>query len=176
MRKLLFSALALAACSAPAIQAITVSTPSNGAQLTSPFTVTASATTCAGVPAVSMGYSIDSGTALIEPTSFSAKVTASAGAHVLHVKCWGKNTHDEKLLNITVVAAPVSDITVATPSNGATVSPTFTLTASTRTCASKPAVSMGYSIDSGTDVIKPTSFTASVSAPAGAHVLHVKCW
>jgi len=176
MRKLLFAALTLAACSAPAIQAITVSTPSNGAQLTSPFTVTASTTTCAGVPAVSMGYSIDSGTAVIEPISFSARVYASAGSHVLHVKCWGKNTHDEKLLNITILAAPVSDITVSTPSNGATVSPTFTLTASTRTCASKPAVSMGYSIDSGTAVIEPTSFTASVSAPAGAHVLHVKCW
>jgi hypothetical protein len=131
---------------------------------------------CAGVPAVSMGYSIDNGTAVIEPTSFSAKVSAAAGTHVLHVKCWGKNTHDEVLLNITVATAPVSDITVTTPSNGATVSSPFTLTASTKTCASKPAVSMGYSIDSGTAVIEPTSFTASVSATAGAHVLHVKCW
>lgn len=123
-----------------------------------------------------MGYSIDSGTAVIEPTSFTAKVSAAAGSHVLHVKCWGKNTHDEKLLNITVLAAQASDITVVTPSNGATVSSPFTLTASTKTCASKAAVSMGYSIDSGTAVIEPTSFTASVSATAGAHVLHVKCW
>jgi len=176
MRKLLFAAMALVACTTPITHAITVSTPSNGAQVTSPFTVSASTTTCAGVPAVSMGYSIDSGTAVIEPTSFSAKVTAAAGVHVLHVKCWGQNAHAEVLLNITVLAAHVSDITVVTPSNGATVTSPFTLTASTRTCASKPAVSMGYSIDSGTAVIEPTSFTASVSASAGAHVLHVKCW
>jgi hypothetical protein len=175
MKRFLFAALALVGCTA-SIQAITVSTPTNGAQLTSPFTVTASTSMCAGVPAVSMGYSIDNGTAVIEPTSFSAKVSAAAGTHVLHVKCWGKNTHDEVLLNISVATAPVSDITVTTPSNGATVSSPFTLTASTKTCASKLAVSMGYSIDSGTAVIEPTSFTASVSATAGAHVLHVKCW
>jgi len=173
---LLFAVLALVACTAPITQAISVSTPSTGAQLGSPFTVTASTTTCAGVPAVSMGYSIDSGTAVIEPTFFSAKVSASAGAHVLHVKCWGKNTHDEKLINITVLAAPVSDIAIATPGNGATLTSPFALTASTRTCASKAAVSMGYSIDGGTAVIEPTSFTASVSAAPGAHVLHVKCW
>lgn len=176
MKKLLFAVLALVACTAPNTQAITVSTPSNGSQLTSPFTVTASTTTCAGVPAVSMAYSIDSGTDVIEPTSFSAKVSATAGSHVLHVKCWGKNTFDEKLFNITVLAAPVSDITVVKPGNGATLTSPFTLTASTRTCASKPAVSMGYSIDSATAVIEPTSFTASVSALLGAHVLHVKCW
>src|SRR5512141_2014942 len=142
--------MALVACIAPA-HAITVSTPSNGAQLTSPFVVTASTTTCAGLPAVSMGYSIDSGTAVIEPTSFTAKATAAPGAHVLHVKCWGQNVHAEVLLNITVLAAPVSDITVVTPSNGATVTTPFTLTASSRTCGSKPAVSMGCSIDSGKD-------------------------
>jgi hypothetical protein len=176
MRKLLFAALALVACTAPIANAITVSTPSNGAQLTSPFTVTASTTTCAGLPAVSMGYSIDSGTAVIEPTSFTAKVTAAPGPHVLHVKCWGQKVNDQVLLNITVLAAPVSDISVATPSSGATVTSPFTLTASTKTCASKPAVSMGYSIDSGTAVIEPTAFSASVSASAGAHVLHVKCW
>ena len=175
MKRFLFAALALVGCTA-SIQAITVSAPTNGAQLTSPFTVTASTSMCAGVPAVSMGYSIDSGTAMIEPTSFTAKVATSAGKHVLHVKCWGKNTHDEVLLNITVAAAAISDITVTTPSNGATLSSPFTLTASTKTCASKPAVSMGYSIDSGTAVIEPTSFSAAVSAPSGAHVLHVKCW
>jgi len=176
MKTLLFAALALATLSVPA-QAITVYSPSNGATLTSPFVVSASTSTCASLPAVSMGYSIDSGKAVIEPTSFSASVSAAPGTHILHVKCWGKKVHDEVLLSITVLAATSgSDITVATPSKGATVSSPFTLTASTRTCASKPAVSMGYSIDSGSAIIEPTSFTASVTATPGAHVLHVKCW
>jgi hypothetical protein len=124
-----------------------------------------------------MGYSIDSGPTTIEPTSFSAYVTATPGSHVLHVKCWGKNANGVVSLNITVTSGTgTSNISVATPSNGATVSSPFTVAASATTCAGKPAVSMGYSIDSGKAVIEPTSFTASVSASSGAHVLHVKCW
>jgi hypothetical protein len=83
--------------------AIAVVTPANGAQVPSPFVLIASAKTCESVPAVSMGYSIDDGPAIIVSTSFSAMVTASEGAHVLHVKCWGQQTSNEVTLNITVV-------------------------------------------------------------------------
>ena len=148
MKTLLFAALALATLSVPA-QAITVYSPSNGATVPSSFVVSASTTTCAGLPAVSMGYSIDSGTAVIEPTSFSASVSASPGSHVLHVKCWGEKVHDEVLLNITVQSSSsTSDIKIAAPTAGTTLTSPFTVSASVNTCASKPAVSMGYSIDS----------------------------
>jgi hypothetical protein len=176
MKTLLFAALALGTFSIPS-QAITVYSPSNGATVTSPFVVSASTTTCAGLKAVSMGYSIDSGKAVIEPTSFSASVSAAPGSHILHVKCWGQKVHDEVLLNVTVQSGTSgSDIKIAAPTLGASLGSPFTVSASVKTCASKPAVSMGYSIDSGTSVIEPTAFTASVSATAGAHVLHVKCW
>ncbi len=188
MKILTLAAVALTACTMPTISAITskseatststiaVTTPANGAQVTSPFTLIASTTMCASKPAVSMGYSIDDGAAIIEPISFSVPVTASEGAHVLHVKCWGQGVNAEVLLNITVLAAPQSNITVTTPENGAEVTSPFKLVASATTCASQPAVSMGYSLDSGEAVIESTSFSASVSASAGAHVLHVKCW
>jgi hypothetical protein len=178
MRNFLFAAVAFAASIVPA-SAITVSAPANGAQVTSPFTVTASTSTCASKSAVSMGYSLDSGSAVIEPTSFTASVTASKGAHVLHVKCWGPQVNSEVLLNITVVSAlsaPVSNITVTAPANGAQLTSPFTVAASATICASKPAVSMGYSIDGGSAVVESTSFSAPVKATAGAHVLHVKCW
>lgn len=174
MKTLLFAALAVATLSVSA-HAITVSTPANGATVKSPFVLTASTKTCASLPAVSMGYSIDSGAAIIEPTSFSASVTATPGVHVLHVKCWGQKVNDQILMNITVTAAS-SNITVATPFNGAQLTSPFQLTASATTCASLPAVSMGYSIDSGQAIIEPTSFSTQVSAATGAHVLHVKCW
>src|SRR5512146_3380567 len=101
MKALLLAVLAVATSSVPA-HAISVYSPSNGAIVTSPFVVSASTTTCAGLPAVSMGYSIDDGRAVIEPTSFSASVSAAPGSHVLHVKCWGQKVHAEVLLNITV--------------------------------------------------------------------------
>lgn len=176
MRTLLFAAFALTAFSIP-VKAITVTAPANGAKVTSPFLLTAGTRTCASLPAVSMGYSIDDGKAIIEPTSFSAQVTATPGSHVLHVKCWGQKVNDQVLLNITVLNATTgTDISVATPFNGASVKSPFTVTASVKTCASVPAVSMGYSIDDAKAVIEPTSFSALVVATAGTHVLHVKCW
>src|SRR5437763_3899802 len=122
MKALLFAIVTIAGSIVPA-SAITVTAPSAGASLTSPFNLVASTTTCASVAAVSMGYSIDSGSANIEPTSFSAQVVASPGAHVLHVKCWGKQTNDQVLMNITILAAPASTatITVNSPANGATL-------------------------------------------------------
>jgi hypothetical protein len=176
MKTFLFAALALTACTVAA-PAITVTTPANGAQVTSPFLLVASTTTCGSVPAVSMGYSVDSGASVIELTSFSAYVSASAGTHVLHVKCWGEQANSQVLLNINVVPATgTSNFTIATPANGAAVTSPFLLTASISTCDSVPAVSMGYSVDSGAAVIEPTSFSAYVTASVGTHVLHVKCW
>lgn len=174
MKTCFLAMLAFAASTIPA-SAITVVTPSNGAVLTSPFKLDASTSTCGGVPAVSMGYSIDHNTATIEPISFSAMIIASPGPHVLHVKCWGKEVNAQVLLNITILGA-TSNISVTSPSNGTTLASPFTLEASTKTCGSVPAVSMGYSIDSGPTTIEPTSFSASVSASAGTHTLHVKCW
>lgn len=173
--KIRLSAMLVLAAFAIPVSAITVVTPSNGAVLTSPFKLEASTSTCGGVPAVSMGYSIDSNTAIIEPTSFSAMVAANSGAHVLHVKCWGKEVNSQLLLNITVVAA-ASNISVASPANGATLTSPFELVASTKTCASVPAVSMGFSIDNGSTTIEPTSFNAYVTASLGVHTLYVKCW
>ena len=119
MKTRLFALLAFAASTIP-MSAITVVTPSNGAALTSPFKLVASTSTCGGVPAVSMGYSIDSDTATIEPTSFSAMVVASPGAHILHVKCWGKKVNAQVFLNIKIVSA-TSSISVASPTNGTTL-------------------------------------------------------
>ncbi len=175
MKILFFVMLTLATACVSSASNISVVTPANDSHVNSTFQLTASTTICGGVPAVSMGYSIDSGSATIEPTAFTAMVPASAGAHALHVKCWGQQTHDEKLLQITV-AAPSSNIRVSSPENGTEIKSPFTLIASTTTCAGVPAVSMGYSIDSGSSTIEPISFTAMVLSSTGAHVLHVKCW
>ena len=103
MKYSFFVFLALAASAASA-SAITVTTPASGAQVTSPFTLVASTTTCNSKPAVSMGYSIDYGVTSIVPVSFSSLVLAGVGPHILHVKCWGTNgAAGDTDLNITVV-------------------------------------------------------------------------
>ncbi len=170
--------MAITATTARTASAINVITPTSGASVTSPFTLQASSATCGSVSTASMGYSIDSGSAVIEPTSFAASVTATSGSHTLHVKCWGKGTAEQVLLPITVAAqaSAAPNIVVSSPASGANVSSPFTVVAKSTTCGGVSTASMGYSIDSGAAVIEPTSFTASVTATSGSHTLHVKCW
>ena len=178
--KIPFISALLFMASTVAASAITVTAPANGAQVTSPFSVVASTSTCGSVPAVSMGYSIDSGQAVIEPTSFSATVTASPGAHVLHVKCWGQKVSDQVLLNITVASASTSTgsgsgITVTAPANGAQLTSPFSIVASATNCGPSATTSMGYSIDGGHTVSEPAPFSVTVSANPGSHALVIKC-
>ena len=112
MKRLLCSLSLLMAGVVPGY-AITVTTPASGAQVTSPFQLTASTSTCSSKPAASMGYSIDSGTTTITTTSFTAAVSAPTGAHVLHVKCWGTKVNQEVSIDITVIPSTVSTPTLS---------------------------------------------------------------
>ena len=117
MKYTFFSFLGVLAIAIPAC-AITVTTPTNGAEVSSPFKLVASTDSCDSKQALSMGYSIDYGATTITKTSFSAMVIAGDGPHVLHVKCWGpKGAIGHEVLNITVVP---SSVTI--PSNITTVS------------------------------------------------------
>ncbi|MGC1460857.1 MAG: hypothetical protein WA802_01565 [Terracidiphilus sp.] len=115
MKTVIYTLLTLMGGVCPAM-AITVTTPSNGARLTSPFTLTANTATCGSQPAVSMGYSLDYGATTVVPTSFNALVIAGNGQHVLHVKCWGsKGAAVDDPLEVTVVPpSPAPPATIVT--------------------------------------------------------------
>lgn len=141
--------------------AITVKSPLNGATATSPFTLIASTATCHAKPAVSMGYSIDHAVATIEPTSFTAKVIATPGKHILHVKCWGKEVNDEVLLNISVVPTPPL-APAATP----TFSPAAGKYASTQVVTLSDATAgatIYYTKDGSAPTTSSTPYTAPLS-------------
>jgi hypothetical protein len=82
----LFAAMAI-----PALAGITVNSPASGAQVGSPFTLSATAANCSSQNVAAMGYSFDnsSNTTIIDNTSIDAQIQSSAGAHTLHVKAWG---------------------------------------------------------------------------------------
>jgi hypothetical protein len=76
---------------APAFATVTVGSPGNGADVSSPFTLSADSSTCSSQPVVSMGYSFDNSTdtTTVNGTSLNAPVSSATGAHTLHVKAWG---------------------------------------------------------------------------------------
>lgn len=169
----------------------TVSSPGAGA-VTSPFTLSANASTCSSQPVSTMGYSLDSSsdTTVVDGTSIDTSVSASTGNHTLHVKSWG----DKGASCVTDVAIDVTGsssstaaqdasvsadgISVSSPANGATVSSSFTVAATAGSCSGQAVGSMAYSIDSGglAGTISGTSLDTTASASSGAHTLHVKSW
>lgn len=94
MRTLRRSAAALcvfAASSSPVFAGITVSSPANNTQVSSPFTLSASAAKCSSQNVTSMGYSLDSGssTTTVTGDSLDVSVNAPAGPHTVKVIATG---------------------------------------------------------------------------------------
>jgi hypothetical protein len=76
----------------PAFASVTVNSPVNATEVTSPFKLSAISTTCSNQTVGAMGYSLDnsSDTTIVHGTSVDASVPSPTGSHVLHVKSWGE--------------------------------------------------------------------------------------
>jgi hypothetical protein len=70
---------------------VTVSSPGNGASVSSPFSLSAWATTCSGQSVSAVGFSLDNSpeTTVVYSQSIKTQVGSPAGNHTLHVKAWG---------------------------------------------------------------------------------------
>jgi len=90
-QKLFIGSSVLALLASPAFATVTVSSPGNGAQVSSPFTLSADAPNCSSQAISAMGYSFDSSTSttIVNGASLNTSVTSPTGSHVLHVKAWG---------------------------------------------------------------------------------------
>lgn len=91
VKKLVAASSLLMTLSLPAWASVTVNSPANGSQVTSPFTLSAIATICSLQPVAAIGYSLDgsSDTTIVNGTTVGASVAASAGGHILHAMAWG---------------------------------------------------------------------------------------
>jgi len=91
LQKLSIGSSVLALLASSAFAGVTVSSPGNGAQVSSPFTLSADAASCSSQNVAAMGYSFDSSpnTTIVNGTSIQASVSSTAGSHTLHVKAWG---------------------------------------------------------------------------------------
>ena len=171
---------------AQAFAAVTVSSPANGSDVTTPFALTASASSCSSQAISAMGYSLDNSanTTIVVGTSLNASVTAATGVHTLHVKSWGNGgascvTDVAITVQGAATSAAFSDtVSVRSPSSGASVMSPFALVASSASCAGNQTSAMGYSFDNSpsTTIVNATSIDTSVTAANGTHILHVKAW
>lgn len=107
-----------------ALAGITVNNPVNGTDVSSPFTLSAWASSCSNQSVTTMGYSFDSSsdTTVVKGQSIDTSVSSSSGGHTLHVKAWGENGSScVTSISITVKTASASSETTV-PSTADTVS------------------------------------------------------
>lgn len=161
----------------------TVTSPYGGSTVSSPFTLTATASSCSSQSITAMGYSLDSSanTVIVTGGYLQQSVSASQGGHTIHVKAWGVSgavcVTDVSVVVNTSTASSNGPV-VNSPISGSSVSSPFTLSAYDSTCSGQPVSAMGYSVDSSTSssVVYSTTLNASVSSGTGGHTLHVKAW
>ena len=82
--------LVLAAAMVPALAQTVVTSPTNGEQVSSPFTLNMTASTCSSQPVSAVGYSLDNSgsTSSWHAQYINGPVAAPSGWHTLHVKVW----------------------------------------------------------------------------------------
>jgi hypothetical protein len=99
--------------------AVTISSPTNGETVHSPFTLSADASTCSSQPISAMGYSLDSSpdTTTFAKSSIDTSVSAGTGTHTVHVKAWGdKGAVCVAEVDITIDTTVDDMLTASSPS------------------------------------------------------------
>lgn len=91
LKKFCLSSSVLATMTIPAFAGVNVTTPANGAQVASTFSLAADAATCSSQPVIAMGYSMDSGgdQKVSSGTTLQGSMSAGPGTHTVHAKAWG---------------------------------------------------------------------------------------
>lgn len=129
MKKLLFPSALLFALIAgvPAFAEVSISNPGSGAEVSSPFSLSADSSSCSGQSVSTMGYSLDgsSDTTVVKGSSIDTRISAGTGSHTLHVKSWG----DKGASCVSDVAIHVTSeaTSSAVPESAASVSSIQTL-------------------------------------------------
>lgn len=107
-RNLTLACTGILPLSISAFAGVTVNTPASSTDVSSPFKLSATASTCSNKSVVTMGYSFDSSpdTTVISGQTIDENLSASVGAHTLHVKAWAPGGYScVKDVSITVKAA-----------------------------------------------------------------------
>ena len=118
--KFSFSSFLLLILSIPAFAGVIVSSPANGADVSSSFSLSAFANWCGDQSVTTLGYSFDNSTytAMVAGQNLQTQVSTGSGWHVVHVKSWGQNGD----VCVTDVSVNVAADTSLVPSGSTSVS------------------------------------------------------
>ena len=161
---------------APAFATVTVTSPTNGATVTSPVHYLASATTTTCATGVaSMGIYVDDVKIyVVDAATLNTEITIAAGSHETTVEEWDKcggATVDHIDLTVEASAAPTVAITAksSTVTDGSSSILTVTATNSTAvTVTGTNGASYTLAAGGGTETVTPTATTTYTAKASGS--------
>ncbi len=158
---------------------VTVSTPTNGANVGSPINIQASASPTPGQSISGWWIYVD-GVATYNgggTSSISANVSMALGTHTVVVRAWDTSGADgDQTLSLTVSNKPA--VTLTTPTAGANVISPIGISASASASSGHSITGWGIYLDGykvyGGGAV--TSINTSVAAATGSHTIVVRAW
>jgi hypothetical protein len=147
--------LMLATASMAALAQTTINSPTNNEQVSSPFTLNMTASSCSGEPVTAVGYSLDNSTqtSAWNATYIDGPVTAPSGWHTLHVKVWNGSGG----VCVTDVSIDVDAVGTVTSGALAVVASTATEVSAIQTLANWTAIHDGGTPGSSSGTMSITS-------------------
>lgn len=172
---------------------VTISSPTNGSTSGSPVHVVASAVPGGSYPIASMKLYVDgNGNYLTYSNKMDTYVSMGTGSHNLVISAWdnsgkiytsstsvtvGSGTTSTTSTSTSSTSSTTAGVHFSTPSDGATVSSPFTVTASATPSGSAPIASMILYLDGNqVKLVYSNSLSTSVSAGSGSHRLVINSW
>ncbi len=172
----------------PSQGSVTISSPSNGASVSSPATFVASAAPASSAhPITAMAVYVDNNLMYtVNAAGVNKSLTLASGAHYVVIQAWDTaGAVYKSAINITVASAPppppppsTTGVTISSPSNGTTVGSPATFVASAAPASSAhPITAMAIYVDNNL-VFKNSaaSLSTPVSMSGGSHYVVVQAW
>lgn len=159
---------------------VVINSPANGASVSSPVTVQASATATSGHTITGWWVYVDSvavynagAVSMIDPS-----IAMSTGTHSVKVRAWDSSgVYGDQTISISVSTSHPT-VSVSTPANNASVGTPFNLQASAAAGAGKSISGWAIYLD-GAAVFSAgsvNSINTNIAASAGTHTVIVRAW
>lgn len=178
---LMMSACAsISSASAGSAQSISLSSPANGATVSSPVQIVANAS--GGRYPVSAVWIYVDNQPLYKTTSatVNTSLTLTPGSHQVVPVAWnsaGQEVTTSANIDVQAVGAATGNVTISSPSAGATAASPVQFVASATAPSGRTINAMRIYVDSNNDyTVGASSINTSVSLATGSHAVNIQAW
>ena len=156
---------------------VNVTSPAQGASVTSPVHVVASGSSPVGVAAMQI-YADGQLVYDVNSSAIDTMLPLTAGAHSLTVKMWDNNGNPTSKSVSVQVAASATGVTLSSPTPGSTVdSPVHVVASATTGSTSNPIGAMRiYVDDNSVYAVQTSQIDTYLTMPSGSHYIVVVAW